>query len=74
MKFTFLHEYRVVSVPFVENAVLYLFNSFGPFVKFVDHRCVGLFLDFLFSTDRSIFMQIPLCPGYCSFILGPETR
>lgn len=48
--------------------------SWQPCQKSFDHLCGCLFLDSLFRYSVSVFMLVPCCFDYCSFVISFEIR
>ena len=58
-----------MQVQHVEDSSL--LNGPNTFVKSVDHKCVSLFLDFLFWLSHMlILMPGPYCLAYCNFVIS----
>ena len=58
-----------MPAPRVEDSSL--LNGPDTFVKSVDHKCVSLFLDFLFWLNHMFILMPGLyCPAYCNFVIS----
>lgn len=68
--------YLLVQAPFVKETILSSLNGPGTLFKNQLIKNVSLFLEtqFYYIIHTSIFMPIPQCLGYCSFILSFKIR
>ena len=67
--------YVVFPMPFVEKTVLFPLTGFGTLIEII-WSCVQAFisLSILFLVSMSVFMPVPYCLGYSSFVTSFEIR
>lgn len=73
---SFFCIYLLVEAPSVKETILSSLNGLGTLLKNQLIKNVSLFLEsrFYYMIHMSIFMPIPQCLGYCSFVLSFKIR